>query len=50
MGDNVTEEYWSRFANIYDKNQEYVVGKGLLNEITAELNRLPVDKGTPLSF
>lgn len=36
-----TEEYWSRFPSTYDKNQEYVAGKQLLNEITFELNRLP---------
>jgi len=40
LGDNMTEEYWSRFPNTYDKNQEYVVGKELLDEITGELNRL----------
>jgi ubiquinone/menaquinone biosynthesis C-methylase UbiE len=37
----MTEEYWSRFPNTYEKNQEYVVGKQLLDEITRELNRLP---------
>lgn len=41
MGDNMMEEYWSRFPNTYDKNQEYVVGKELLDEINRELNRLP---------
>lgn len=35
------EEYWSRFPNTYDKNQEYVVGKELLEEIKLELTRLP---------
>ena len=41
MSDNMTEKYWSRFPNTYNKNQEYVVGKELLDEITQELNRLP---------
>jgi len=37
---NMREEYWSRFPDTYDQNQEYVVGKELLSEITQELNRL----------
>ncbi len=41
MEDKATEKYWSRFADTYDKNQEYVVGKDLLDEITLELNHLP---------
>ncbi len=41
MSDNVTEEYWSRFPDTYDKKMEYVVGKELLAEIIQELNRLP---------
>ena len=49
MSDNMTEEYWSRFPNTYDKNQEYVVGKELLDEITQELNRLP-EMGELLEF
>jgi ABC-2 type transport system ATP-binding protein len=39
--DNITEEYWSRFPDTYDKKMEYVVGKELLDEIIQELNRLP---------
>ena len=41
MDNNMTEEYWSRFPDTYDKNQEYVVGKELLGEINRELNSLP---------
>ena len=41
MRDNITEEYWSRFPDTYDKKMEYVVGKELLDEIIHELNRLP---------
>ena len=41
MGDNITEEYWSRFPDTYDNKMEYVVGKQLLAEIIEELNRLP---------
>jgi ABC-2 type transport system ATP-binding protein len=38
---NITEEYWSRFPDTYDKKMEYVVGKELRDEIIQELNRLP---------
>ena len=41
MGNNITEKYWSRFPDTYDKKMEYVVGKELLDEIIQELNRLP---------
>ena len=41
MSDNVTEEYWSRFPDTYDKKMEYVVGKELRDAIIKELNRLP---------
>ena len=41
MSDNITEEYWSRFPDTYDKKMEYVVGKQLLDKINKELNRLP---------
>ncbi len=41
MRDNITEEYWSRFSETYDKKMEYVVGKELIGEIIQELNRLP---------
>ena len=40
LSDNVTEEYWSRFPDTYDKKMEYVVGKELRDEIVQELNRL----------
>ncbi len=41
MSDNITEEYWSRFPDTYDKKMEYVVGKELRDVIIKELNRLP---------
>ena len=41
MGNNITEKYWSRFSDTYDKKMEYVVGKELRDEIIQELNRLP---------
>jgi len=41
LRENITEEYWSRFPDTYDKKMEYVVGKELLDEIIHELNRLP---------
>ena len=41
MRDNITEKYWSRFSDTYDKKIEYVVGKELREEIIQELNRLP---------
>ena len=41
MHDNITEHYWSRFPDTYDKKMEYVVGKELLEDIIQELNRLP---------
>ena len=41
LRDNVTEEYWSRFPDTYDRKMEYVVGKELRDEIIQELNRLP---------
>jgi ubiquinone/menaquinone biosynthesis C-methylase UbiE len=40
MDGNMTEEYWSRFPDTYDKNQEYVVGRELLHEIAGELQNL----------
>ncbi|NNK85224.1 MAG: methyltransferase domain-containing protein, partial [Desulfobacterales bacterium] len=41
MSDNITEEYWSRFSETYDKKMEYVVGKELRDAIIEELSRLP---------
>ncbi len=29
----MTEEYWSRFQATFDENQEYVVGKDLLDDV-----------------
>lgn len=49
MSNSMVEEYWSRFPDAYDKNQEYVVGKQLLDDITQELNRLP-ELGRLLEF
>lgn len=40
MRHNMTEDYWSRFPDTYDRNQEYVVGRELLDQITGELNQL----------
>jgi len=36
----MTEEYWSRFADSYDQNQEYVVGRVFSNKIREELQQL----------
>ena len=41
MIDRTIERYWSRFPHTYDRNQEYVVGKELLDQITKELDSLP---------
>ena len=41
MQHNITEKYWSRFADTYDMKMEYVVGKDLRDDIVKELNRLP---------
>ncbi|MBW2409410.1 MAG: class I SAM-dependent methyltransferase [Deltaproteobacteria bacterium] len=35
------EKYWSRFPHNFDENQEYVVGKALLEDIIEELGDLP---------
>ena len=49
MEKEASERYWSRFSDTYDKNQEYVVGKGLLDEITEKLNELR-DLGEVVEF
>jgi len=41
LSNNMTEEYWSRFPDTYDKKMEYVVGKELRDAIIQELNSLP---------
>ncbi len=41
MHGNMSEEYWGRFPDTYDKRMEYVVGRELIEEIIQELNRLP---------
>ena len=41
LSDNITEDYWSRFPDTYDKKMEYVVGKELRDAIIIELNSLP---------
>jgi ABC-2 type transport system ATP-binding protein len=41
LSDNMTEKYWSRFPDSYNKKMEYVVGKELRESIIQELNRLP---------
>jgi len=49
MGIEIIEKYWSRFPDTYDKNQEYVVGKELLDAIIKELNDLP-ELGETIEF
>ena len=41
MSTNITEEYWSRFADSYDEKQIYVAQNDLLKVITQELKKLP---------
>lgn len=41
MAREMRETYWSRFADSFDADQEYVVGKDLLDEIDRQLDRLP---------
>ena len=36
----MTDDFWGRFSDTYDKNQKYVVGRELLDEITGELSLL----------
>ncbi|MEW8403474.1 MAG: methyltransferase domain-containing protein [Candidatus Thiodiazotropha taylori] len=45
----MTEDYWGRFSRTYDRNQEYVVGRELLDEITGELDQL-ADLGEVVEF
>ena len=49
MTEEKVERYWSRFQTTYDKNQEYVVGKDLLDHVKEELNNLP-DLGNVLEL
>jgi len=39
--EEMIEEYWSRFQTAYDENQEYVVGKDLLDNVKENIRRLP---------
>ncbi len=41
LRDSITEKYWSRFPDTYDRKMEYVVGKELRDAIVQELKRLP---------
>jgi ABC-2 type transport system ATP-binding protein len=41
LHNNVTEKYWSRFSETYDKKMDYVVGKELRDDIIQELSCLP---------
>lgn len=41
LSEIITEYYWSRFPDTYDKKMEYVVGAELRNDIIKELNLLP---------
>ncbi len=43
------EKYWSSFARVYDDNQAYVVGRSLLEAITARLTTLR-DLGSVVEF
>lgn len=36
----MSEDYWGRFSQNYENNQEYVVGADLLNAITQKLSEL----------
>jgi ABC-2 type transport system ATP-binding protein len=49
MYSNMKEEYWSRFPDTYDQNQEYVVGRELLDEMAGELHQL-AELGDVLEF
>ena len=49
MTEETVERYWSRFQTTYDKNQEYVVGKDLLDQVKEELINLP-DLGNVLEL
>jgi len=49
MKNEPIEKYWSRFPDTYDKNQEYVVGKELLDDMRKELNDLP-ELGETIEF
>lgn len=40
LDDKTTERYWSRFPETYDRKQQYVVGKELLDQITKEVDDL----------
>jgi len=40
MTEEMMEKYWSRFQTTYDENQEYVVGKDLLDDAKENLKRL----------
>ncbi len=40
MADETKEEYWSRFHATFDENQEYVVGKGLLDDVKENIKGL----------
>ena len=43
------EEYWGKFAPTYDNDQEYIVGKAILQAITAKL-REECDLGEVIEF
>jgi ABC-2 type transport system ATP-binding protein len=40
MADEIIEKYWSRFQATYDENQEYVVGKDLLDNVKENIKNL----------
>ena len=41
MAEEELERYWSRFQKTYDDNQEYAVGKDLIDIVKAKLMKLP---------
>lgn len=43
------EEYWGKFAPTYDNDQEYIVGKAILQAITAKLHE-ECDLGEVIEF
>jgi ubiquinone/menaquinone biosynthesis C-methylase UbiE len=49
MDGETIEEYWSRFPDTYDQNQEYVVGRELLDDMAGELHQL-AELGDVLEF
>lgn len=49
MQNDVSEKYWSRFADTYDKHLAYVVGKDFICEIGKKMGKLP-ELGRTVAF